>query len=747
MPIERRAIFLFDLLQDVNILNPLVELVAHNIAAPIDLMVSWSFRTRDTGGDWYKELERLAEANGASLFVFNSELEAWKRLSGQTGMIVSASESNLSTHRLNHSIFRMAPASMLRVTVQHGFECVGFRHSKAHDASHGAHVVFAADVVCGWGEPASLHSLALSERSKLLVTGIPSVLNSRKDENRSRSEPLVCENLHSVRLRAAWGLQTEFMETLFGFADRLGSQGRTVKLRPHPAGQYVTKNNIALPGNVSLDQRPAYALDFGHYAHGISAPSSVIVDMVLAGMPVAVWQDASNVIDISNYKSLPVISGIQDWLDFDAQAVREPASFAAGRSEFLAGAGLLTDRAEVEKRFLRLFSSVLPRQSGGRPVAVPSLSGKIENRPLRILFVANGPLPTLDLYFILPLAQLVDDGKVVWTTITESQLVAENGSLATGNAGWLNMRRRFLGAEPDVVVFCRYSGPHAAALLDLAHQHDVPCMLHLDDDMLNVPRELGEAKFNFHNHPDRLAAIRNLLNGCDLVFCSTPVLRDRFADMGFRTPMLVEPIAVGMDILRPAVLRPVRKLGYMGFDHEKDFEIALPAVIRYLRQHPDVTLELFGRIPRGARLEEFGSRVVVIPPIHGYLDFRAAFAAREWDIGICPLEDIPFNARKSDLKWVEYTSVGAAVVATSGTIYDKCGSDGCARLCDDEESWFRALDELTRDPKARFALVERAQKRLAQEYSLDHMRGQVLGALRATMVARMGKNTPPTPLS
>lgn len=734
MSSDRRLIFLFDLLQDVNVLRPLILLARRRIATPIDLLVSWSFRARDTSGRWYEELTSLAELVGASLETFASEGEAWRRLAGKAGMVISASESSLGTHRVSHTVFRSAPTSLLRVTLQHGFECVGFRQNRAHDNAHGAHVTFAADVVCGWGERASMHSLARCQASKLVVTGPTALLTGPSGKGMRQAGPLICENLHSVRLRASPGLQTSFIETFLAFCHVMQRGGHGATLRPHPAGQYFAKNNLALPPYVTLEDSPAYALDFGAYAYGISAPSSVLIDMALAGLPVAVWQDAHDEVDVGNYSGLPVVSGLEDWLDFAGRATTDPAALHAGRQAFLKGTGLVTDRTEVERRFLDLLGLALPRKDAA-PWGVGANRGQ---RPLRVLFIANGRLPTLDLYFTLPLAKLVETGKVIWTLLTEADLLAKHGKHAAGSTGFARVRQTFDDAQPDVIVFCRYSGPHAAFLLQYAQQSGVACLLHLDDDLLNVPIELGEAKFKFHNSPERLAAIRFLLEGSDLIFCSTSVLLRHLQASGFTTPMHSGPVAVGMDILRPATLRRVRKIGYMGFDHDRDFEVALPAIVRYLRRHGDVTLELFGRILRGPALEEFGERVVVLPPIKGYIDFREAFAARDWDIGICPLLDTPFNARKSDLKWAEYTAVGAAVVASAGTIYDECARGDCARLCDNSESWFQALDELTSHPERRFHLVEQAQRRLALDYSLDRMRTEVMGVLARAMDQRRG---------
>jgi hypothetical protein len=151
-----------------------------------------------------------------------------------------------------------------------------------------------------------------------------------------------------------------------------------------------------------------------------------------------------------------------------------------------------------------------------------------------------------------------------------------------------------------------------------------------------------------------------------------------------------------------------------------------------LSGNPDVEFELFGSIPMPAELEPFGGRITVVPPVREYAKFMQAFAERRWDIGIAPLAQLPFNALKANTKWVEYTAVGAAVVATAGTIYDGCGADGCARLVD-RDGWAGALQALIDDPDERHLQVVRAQDRLVRQFGEGSLRQQVLDVFAAAV--------------
>lgn len=370
----RTVFFLFNLVQDVNILRPLLYLTARETDARIGLLVSEGFIKRDRQKIWQGEIAALAETTGASLHLYGSPADAQAVLEDGSGMIFAASESNLPAHQETSGVFQVAPPTYLRVTLQHGFECIGFLQSREHVMSHGRNVGFEADVVCSWFEPEVLDSLTASQRSKLYVTGPPMLLQwpSRNANHPPQSGGLVCENMHSVRLRASGDHKASFMDTFSAFCAKLGARGETVTLRPHPGGQYVLKNKVALPDNVRLNMLPLYDINMKGYQFGISAPSTIIFDMVLAGIPVAVWRDPAGVMDASNYDGLEEISALDDWLAFERDVRLRPEMILDRQQSFLRRLSMPTDPAEVYRRFARLIVAGLAGYPGGRRRVVTS---------------------------------------------------------------------------------------------------------------------------------------------------------------------------------------------------------------------------------------------------------------------------------------------------------------------------------------------------------------------------------------
>lgn len=407
-PPPRETVFLINLLQDVNILRGLVYLAARETETDLRFLVSTAFLKRDAQGIWQREVSQIAQDVGAHLNVFGTPLEAFAILQGRSGTIFAASESNLSAHKETSGTFRVAPPGFLRVTLQHGFECVGFLQNREHVRAHGRNITFYADVVCGWQAPNTLTAMAPSQRSKLYVTGPSALLQvpRRGPEHPPVNGGMVCENLHSVRLTATGNHRAVFMDIFFEFCDDMAAQGKEVTLRPHPGGQYVLKNNVALPDNVTLNNLPMYKVDLSAYAYGISAPSSVVIDMVLAGIPVGVWRDPAGIMDAGNYDGLTEIAGLDDWHAFERDVALRPEMILERQRVFLERSTMVTDPAEVYRRFARLLVAGERLGQGGM---VPALTSDVApaaakalapakapapiaspDKPLRVLFVANG---------------------------------------------------------------------------------------------------------------------------------------------------------------------------------------------------------------------------------------------------------------------------------------------------------------------------------------------------------------------
>ena len=344
----------------------------------------------------------------------------------------------------------------------------------------------------------------------------------------------------------------------------------------------------------------------------------------------------------------------------------------------------------------------------------------------RILYVANGFIPTLQICFVNPLSATSKNGELVSELLTEQQLKSQFGKKINGAEAEQWIDALLADFAPSVVIFCRYSGPRAEQIVSYSEKNDVPVIYHLDDDLLNVPIELGQAKYDFHNHPDRIGTVNYLLRHAHIIYCSTVPLRDRLTKNSADSHRyFAGPLHCTSEILARSVPGPVRKIGYMGFDHEHDFEQVVPSLVTILEKYPEIEFDLFGKIPKPKALDCFGSRVNMIPVELNYQDFMQRMKSLGWQIGICPLADTEFNKTKSDNKWVEYSAVGVAVIASAGTVYDDCCTGGCGLLVESADRWESSFTALIESPEFRQELVARAQQKLLQQYAPAKLKDQI----------------------
>ncbi|GJD51597.1 hypothetical protein OPKNFCMD_4352 [Methylobacterium crusticola] len=353
---KRLIVFLMNLVQDVSVCRPLIRLVRDEVEADILLLYTDAFLKRDANAIWLPELQEIAAAAGAETAEIAGPYDAVRRLGGRRGLIVAASETDLPAHQICHDVFLCSPPGFLRVTLQHGFECVGFMHNRAHDRAHGAHVGFGADVVVGWTEGDRLFSMRPDQRQKLFVAGPPGLIPGAPGMGGAPPAPrppprrgLVCENLHSVRLAGA--SRRSFLDILGDFAAEAQALDVALDLRSHPGGRYLQRTGAAPPEGVRLNTLPLYKQTLGEFAFGISAPSSIVLDLMFADVPAALWQDADEPLDLSNYAGLRVIGGADSWWDFAFEALTDPAGLIAGQRAFLASLGI---PADVRGRYLTL---------------------------------------------------------------------------------------------------------------------------------------------------------------------------------------------------------------------------------------------------------------------------------------------------------------------------------------------------------------------------------------------------------
>jgi len=90
------------------------------------------------------------------------------------------------------------------------------------------------------------------------------------------------------------------------------------------------------------------------------------------------------------------------------------------------------------------------------------------------------------------------------------------------------------------------------------------------------------------------------------------------------------------------------------------------------------------------------------------------------DIGIVPLNSLPFNEAKSNLKGLEYAMSGIPFVAYGSKEYQKLETEGAGNTAKRPRDWLKHLERLL-DPDFRKAQAERGYELVVDKYNVENV--------------------------
>jgi processive 1,2-diacylglycerol beta-glucosyltransferase len=230
--------------------------------------------------------------------------------------------------------------------------------------------------------------------------------------------------------------------------------------------------------------------------------------------------------------------------------------------------------------------------------------------------------------------------------------------------------RDYSGAPADMVLIDRLWRPdvNPAAVEKLVmrvRQAGAQLVYALDDDFLTLDTR-GMSRFT----AERCESVRLLLREADQVLVTTAELGRSVVDYNphivVLPNMLDERLLLGGRLATPfAEQRLV--IGYMGTrTHDDDLLLILPALKTLAQTYPGrLEFQLIGGVARNDTWESLADlplRVLDLNPAETeYPLFMLWFTGRvRWDIALAPLADDPFNRCKSDVKFLDYSAIGAA---------------------------------------------------------------------------------------
>lgn len=283
------------------------------------------------------------------------------------------------------------------------------------------------------------------------------------------------------------------------------------------------------------------------------------------------------------------------------------------------------------------------------------------------------------------------------------------------------------GQAVDAVIVDRFwhhtvTFTHAANLVEKVRSAGAKLIYALDDNLLEL---------STRNSPwltaEHFVVVEFFLRQADAVWVTTPPLREQL--LRFNPNITIIPNTLDERLLCNSQPSPIDSpfspnrivIGYMGtLTHDDDLLMVLPALQRVWQRHPeDFEFQIVGVMGHQDTLSALGNLPVrVVNPKPGEIEyplFMLWFSGWiKWDVAIAPLQDNSFNHCKSDIKFLDYSAIGAAGIYSRVPAYESSvRHQQTGWLVENEvEAWVEALEESLLNKPVRIQMAHKATQYL-----------------------------------
>ncbi|MCQ6559729.1 glycosyltransferase [Paenibacillus mendelii] len=271
----------------------------------------------------------------------------------------------------------------------------------------------------------------------------------------------------------------------------------------------------------------------------------------------------------------------------------------------------------------------------------------------------------------------------------------------------------------DAIVFVRNVEPEAYTWLELALQLRKRTIYVIDDNFLEI--QPTTAVGQYYADPVRRETFIKFLRNAHIVKVDAQEL-GAYIEERFNKNVVYFPASVDFDWLDEQK-RNEREheqivIGYEGGAKEEDFAPVIPALHKILDYYGGfVRMEFFGYVPvsladhPSVHFEEGGMN---------YKDFIKKLNRCNWDIGIAPLNDNPFNRSKTNNKLREYGACRIPGIYSNSPVYAPWVTQGETGYLvkHTEQDWFEGIKAMIENPTMRLRIRENAEASARQHFSL-----------------------------
>jgi len=258
----------------------------------------------------------------------------------------------------------------------------------------------------------------------------------------------------------------------------------------------------------------------------------------------------------------------------------------------------------------------------------------------------------------------------------------------------------------DIYICQRVGHEYFLNFIPVIQQHGKKFVYDLDDNLWNIPST--NAAHTYYN-PAMLKLIGKIISISDCVTVSTEPLAEYIREHFNKNVFIVSNFIEKVYNKKIENEKPI--VGWAGtHTHKGDFNEKLVKYLHELHKSKKAKLVLYGYTPY------FLKNIVEsheFTPVNGYLDYLQSLNI---DIGLIITEDNLFNKCKSNLKYLEYSSVGITSIADDVYPYSNTIDhlhDGLI-VKNQKHDWREYIEYLIESSSARLEMQNNSKEKIKQ---------------------------------
>jgi glycosyltransferase involved in cell wall biosynthesis len=275
--------------------------------------------------------------------------------------------------------------------------------------------------------------------------------------------------------------------------------------------------------------------------------------------------------------------------------------------------------------------------------------------------------------------------------------------------------------QNDIIFFQRQYAVESLNTITKMQKMGMPTIAHVDDNVWEIQK--NNPAFSTYQG-DTMARFQEIMSGAAAVTTSTPYLRELCLKFN-------PNVHIFRNLVETSFLSPLPRedrdrsdevrIGWTATPHHHDDYVVISQALKEIaHKYSNVKFVFMGYMPPEAK-EMIPAKQLEYYSFVRVEDFYPAFAALDFDIGIAPLTDHPFNWGKTARKAQEYAIFKIPMVLSAVRNYDDwVEEETCLKPHRNRHlGWMQTLSRMIEDVELRKRLATAAYKQVIDNHNID----------------------------